>query len=72
MWYIIRYTALYIYKKNRLIKQEWQTIITRKDSRLINSGLQNGFWAKAMEITNYLQNMLFTKSCYGKMISKES
>lgn len=32
-----------------------------KKSLLIDSGLFNNFWAKAIEIANYLENRLFTK-----------
>lgn len=48
-------------------------IVTMKDSMLIDSGLSNGFWAKAMETANYLQNRLPTRSkTYSEMIPEEA
>lgn len=43
-----------------------------KDSLLIDSGLLLEFWAEAIDIANYLQNQLFTKSQKGEMISEEA
>lgn len=44
-----------------------------KDFLLIDSGLSNNFWAKVIEICNYLQNKLLLKSWnYGKLISKKA
>lgn len=51
----------------------WRTIVTMKDSMLIDSRLPNGFWAEVMETANYLQNRLPTRSkTHGKMISEEA
>lgn len=69
----IKYAALYLHKENRLAEQRWRTIVTMKNSILINSGLLNRFWAKTIETTNYLQNRLSTRSKnHGKMISQEA
>ena len=69
----IKHTALYMYKENRLAKRGWRTILTMKDSMLIDSGLLNGFWAETMETANYLQNRLPTRSKnHGKMIPEEA
>lgn len=44
-----------------------------KNSILINSSFFNNFWAKVMEITNYFQNKLSTKSKnYGEIILKKA
>ena len=51
---LIKYTAPYVYEKNRLAERGWCTIITIKDSILIDNRLPNGFWVEAMEIVNYL------------------
>lgn len=59
---LIKYTTLYVHKKNGLAKQRWRIIVTVKDSMLINSGLLNGFWAKTIKIANYLQNGLSTRA----------
>lgn len=50
----IKYAVLYMYKENGLAKQGWRIIVTMKNSMLIDSGLSNGFWSKAIEIANYL------------------
>ncbi len=69
----IRYAAAYVYEKNRIAKQGWRTIVTMKDSILIDSGLPNGFWAEVMETANYLRNRLPTKiKAYGKIILEEA
>lgn len=44
-----------------------------KDLMLINNGLHNNFWVKAIDTANYLQNKLPTKSKnYGEMISEKA
>lgn len=61
-----------MHEENRLTEREWRTIVIMKDSMLIDSSLPNGFWAEFMEITNYLRNMLLTKSKnHDKMIPEE-
>lgn len=50
---LIKYIAPYIYKKNRLAKQEWQIIVIIKDLLLIDSSLLLEFWAKVIDIANY-------------------
>lgn len=69
----IKYAAPYMHKENGLAEREWQTIVTVKDSMLIDSGFSNGFWVEAMETANYLQNKLPTRSQnHGKMIPEEA
>lgn len=68
----IKYATPYIHEENGLAEQRWRTIVTMKDSMLIDSGLPNNIWAEAMETANYLRNRLPTKSKnYGKMIPEE-
>lgn len=55
---IIRYAMSYIHEKNGLAEQRWRTIVTMKDSMLIDSGSPNGFWAEAIETANYFWNRL--------------
>lgn len=70
---IIKYASSYLHKGNGLASHGWRTIVIMKDSLLINNGLPNDFWAKIMEISNYLQNKLPTKSqSHGKLIPKKS
>lgn len=70
---VIKYAALYMHKKNGLVKQGWKTIMTIKDLMLIDSGLLNNFWAEAMEKTGYFCNRLPTKSKnYGEVVPKKS
>ena len=52
------YTAPCVHDENGLAQRGWRTIVTMKDSMLINSSLPNGFWTEAMETANYLQNRL--------------
>ena len=69
----IRYAALYIHEENRLAERGWCTIITIKNSMLINGALPNGFWAEAMETVNYLWNKLATKTkSHDEVILKEA
>lgn len=56
----IWYTTSYIHKENNIAKQYWKTLLTMIDYLLIDSNLSVNFWAKAMDITNYLQNQLLT------------
>ena len=58
----IKYVAPYMHKENGLAKRGWRTIVTIKDSMLIDSGLSNNFWAEAMETASYLHNRLPTRS----------
>ena len=68
----IKYTALYLHKKNKLAKQGQCTIVIIKDLMLINNELLNRFWTEKIKTTNYLQNKLLTKSKnHSKLISKE-
>lgn len=50
----IKYAAPYVHEENGLAERGWRTIVTMKDSMLIDSGLPNGFWAEAIETANYL------------------
>lgn len=69
---VITYIALYVYEENRLAKRGWRTIVTMKNSMLIDSGLPNGFWAEAIKTANYLRNRLSTRSKnHGEIIPKE-
>ena len=69
----IKYAAPYVHKENNIAKRGWRTIVTMKDSLLIDSGLPNYFWAKAMETANYLRNRLPTKTkAHGEIIPKEA
>ena len=63
-----KYVAPYIYKENGLAEKRWQTIIIIKDLLLLDSGLLLDFWAKTIDIVNYFQNRLFTKSQTGELI----
>lgn len=69
----IRYTAPYVHEENGMAERGWRTIVTMKDSMLIDSGLFNGFWAEAMETANYLRNRLPTKTkTHSKIIPEEA
>lgn len=54
----IKYAVLYIHKENNLVEWGWRTLVTIKDSLLIDTRLPNGFWAKAIKTANYLYNRL--------------
>ncbi len=70
---VIRYAAPYVHEENGLAERGWRTIVTMKDSMLIDSGLPNDFWAEAMETANYLRNRLPTRSKnHGEMIPEEA
>ena len=70
---LIKYAAPYVHEENGLAERGWRTIVTMKDSMLIDSGLPNGFWAEAMETANYLRNRLPTRSrTHGEMIPEEA
>lgn len=69
---LIKYVAPYMHEENGLAEQGWWTIVTMKDSMLIDTGLPNRFWAEVMETANYLQNRLPNRSKYhGKTIPEE-
>lgn len=57
----MKYIVLYIYKKNKLVKRKLRIIFNMKNSILINSRLSNRFWAKIIEIVNYIKNRLSTR-----------
>ena len=61
-----------MHEKNGLAERGWQTIVTMKDSLLLDSRFLLDFWAKAMDTANYLQNRLSIKSQRGKLIPKEA
>ena len=70
---LIKYVVPYVHKENRMAEQGWHTIITIKDSMLIDNRLLNGFWAEAMETVKYLQNKLPIKSkTHGEMILEKA
>lgn len=58
----IRYAASYMHEENGITERGWKTIVTMKDSLLIDSRLPLNFWPEAMETANYLRNRLPTKS----------
>ena len=69
----IKYAAPYMHEENGLAERGWRTIVTMKDSMLIDSGLPNNFWAEAMETASYLRNRLPTRSKnHGEVIPEES
>lgn len=69
----IRYAAPYVHEENGLAERGWRTIVTMKDSMLIDSGLPNRFWAEAIETANYLRNRLPTKTkSHGEIIPEET
>ena len=49
----IKYIILYLQQENSLTKREWKTFVTMKDILLIDSGIFNNFWAKAIIKANY-------------------
>lgn len=56
-----------MHEKNSLAKKSWQTIITMKDSLLLDSGLLLEFWAETMGIANF-----FTKQVPNKKSEKRA
>lgn len=69
----IKYAAPYMHKENGLAQRGWRTIVTMKDSLLINSALLLEFWAEAMDTANYLRNRLPTKAQrQGEIISEKA
>ena len=69
----IKYAIPYLHKENGLVERGWRTLMTIKDSLLIDSGFPNAFWIEAMETSNYLRNRLPTKSrSHGELIPKEA
>lgn len=67
----IKYAAPYMHEENGVAERGWRTIVTMKDSFLIDSGLPLEFWVEAMDTANYLQNRLPTKSQRGELIPEE-
>lgn len=67
----IKYAAPYMHEENGIAERGWKTIVTMKDSLLVDSGLPLNFWAEAMETANYLRNRLPTKSRRGELIPEE-
>ncbi len=68
----IKYAAPYMHEENGLAERGWKTIVTMKDSLLVDSGLPLDFWAEAMDTANYLRNRLPTKSWRLELIPEES
>lgn len=50
----IKYAAPYMHDENKMAKRGWKTVVTMKDSLLVDSGLPLKFWAKAMDTANYI------------------
>lgn len=69
---IIKYAAPYMHEENGLAERGWRTVVTMKDSLLIDSGLPLEFWAEAMETANYLRNRVPTKSQRGELVPEEA
>lgn len=67
----IKYAAPYMHEENGIAERGWRTIVTMKDSLLIDSGLPLEFWAEAMDTGNYLQNRLPTKCQWRELIPEE-
>lgn len=57
----IRYTILYMYKKNEMTKRYWKTLAIIKDILLMNNSFSINFWTKFIDTSNYLWNKLFIK-----------
>lgn len=70
--YICNQKAPYMHEKNGPAERGWRTVVTMKDSLLIDSGLHLEFWAEAMDTANYLRNRLPTKSQRGELIPEEA
>lgn len=51
----IKYATPYLYEENTLIEKGWKTFVIIKDFLLINSGLPNNFWVKAIKTANYFE-----------------
>ena len=48
----LKYEAQYMHKENGLAEREWRTIVTMKDSLLLNNRLLLDFGARAMDTVN--------------------
>lgn len=68
----IKYAVLYMHEKNGMAKRGWKIVMTMKDFLLVDSGLSLEFWAEAMDIANYIQNRLPTKSQIGELVLEEA
>lgn len=58
-----------MHKENGLAERGWKTIVTMKDSMLVNSALPLEFWIEAMETANYLQlnvEIIPEETCTGE------
>ena len=64
----IKYIVPYKHEENRLMEQRWRTIVIMKESLLVDNGLSLEFQAEAMDIANYPQNKLPTKTQRGELI----
>ena len=64
----IGYAAPYIHEENKIAEQCWKILVQMKDSLLIDSKLLNQFWAKAMDIANYLWNRFLIRRIADKII----
>lgn len=68
----IQYATFYISKENGLAKQRWKTMVIIKDKLFLDSKFSTDFWAKAIEIANYLQNRLSKRNkTYNKVNLEE-
>lgn len=68
----IKYAASHMHEENRMAEQRWRTVVTMKDSLLVDNGLPLEFWAKAIDTANYIRNCLPTKSQIGELVLEEA
>lgn len=64
----IGFTAPYMHEESGIAEQCQKTLAKMKDLLFINNKLPTQFWAKAMDIANYLRNRLPTKCIAGKTV----
>lgn len=55
-----------------MAKRYQKTLAIIKDTLLINNGLLVNLWIETIDISNYLQNRLFTKCFKRIIISKDA
>lgn len=61
-----------MHEENGMAERGWRTVVTMKDSLLVDSGLPLEFWAEAMDTANYIRNRLPTKSQIGELVPEEA
>lgn len=60
-----------MHEENNIAKRYWQTFSTMKILMLIDSNLSINSWAEAIDISNYLQNLLLIKQAKKSIIIPE-